>query len=53
MWAKLVHFDVKAQKSNKHSEELMTLFADMVYPTEAPLGFEERIRKLREAGSNR
>lgn len=53
MWAKLVHFDVKAQKSNKHSEDLMKLFADIVSTPEVPSGFEDRIRRLRESGSNR
>lgn len=53
MWAKLVHFDIKTQKSNKHSEDLMKLFADIVNTPEAPSDFEDRIRKLRETGSNR
>jgi len=48
MWAKLVHFDVKAQKSNKHSEDLMKLFAEINNPLEAASTFEERVQDLRK-----
>lgn len=48
MWAKLVHFDVKAQKSNKHSEDLMELFAAINHPLETASTFEERVQALRK-----
>lgn len=48
MWAKLVHFDVKTQKSNKHSEDLITLFAEVVNPLEITNTFEERIKSLKQ-----
>ncbi|MBX2907262.1 MAG: acyl-CoA thioesterase [Taibaiella sp.] len=48
MWAKLVHFDVKAQRSNKHSEDLMQLFSEILDPLEHFSSFEERIKGLRE-----
>mgnify|MGYP001544130058 CR=1 FL=1 len=47
MWAKLVHFNIKTQKSNKHSEELMNLFSTVNYPIENNPSFEERIKSLK------
>ena len=48
MWAKLVHFNIKTQKSHKHSTELMNLFAKIHYPLEQSLSFEERIKSLKQ-----
>ena len=47
MWAKLVHFDVKTQKSNKHSEDLMELFAEIHDMQEDYSSFEQRVKELR------
>ena len=51
MWAKLVHFDVKKQRSYKHSGDLMKLFSDINNPPDKLLTFEERVRSLREAAN--
>lgn len=48
MWAKLVHFDIKTQKSNKHSESLTKFFAEIVNPLENTSTFEERIKSLKK-----
>jgi YbgC/YbaW family acyl-CoA thioester hydrolase len=47
MWAKLVHFDIKTQKSNKHSEALIKLFSEVVNPIEHVNTFEERVKSLK------
>lgn len=47
MWAKLVHFNIKTQKSNKHSEELMKLFNMVHFPIENNPSFDERIKSLK------
>ncbi len=48
MWAKLVHFNIKTQKSNRHSEELMKLFNAIHYPTENNPSFDERVKSLKQ-----
>jgi acyl-CoA thioester hydrolase len=47
MWTKLVHFNIKTQKSQKHSNELMQLFADIVNPLQIPSSFDERVKSLK------
>jgi len=47
MWAKLVHFDVKTQRSNKHAADLMKLFAGIINPLDNASTFEERVQMLR------
>jgi len=47
MWAKLVHFNLKTQKSISHSEELMELFKQIVIPLSVQSNFEERIKSLK------
>jgi acyl-CoA thioester hydrolase len=47
MWAKLVHFNIKTQKSQKHSNELMQLFADIVNPLQSLSSFDERVKSLK------
>jgi acyl-CoA thioester hydrolase len=49
MWAKLVHFDIKSQKSHKHSVELMKLFSEIHYPLENNFTFEERVKLLKQS----
>lgn len=49
MWAKLVHFNIKTQKSLKHSEAFMQLFSDIVSPVEHAVTFEERVKSLKQA----
>ncbi|MBS0647554.1 MAG: acyl-CoA thioesterase [Verrucomicrobia bacterium] len=48
MWAKLVHFNIKAQRSFKHSEELMNFFGQIHYPIENNSTFEERVKILKQ-----
>ena len=48
MWAKLVHFNSKTQKSNRHSEELMKLFNEANYPLENNPTFDERVKSLKQ-----
>lgn len=48
MWAKLVHFSIKAQHSFKHSEELMNFFGQVHYPIENKTTFEERVKTLKQ-----
>ena len=48
MWAKLVHFDIKAQRSLKHSDELMRFLEQIHYPVEHQPTFEERVQTLKQ-----
>jgi acyl-CoA thioester hydrolase len=48
MWARLVHFNLKTQKSIPHSEELMQLFKQIVNPLSIASSFEERIKTLKQ-----
>lgn len=48
MWAKLVHFNIKTQKSHKHSEDLMKLFAEIYNPIESLSTFETRVKSLKQ-----
>lgn len=48
MWTKLVHFDIKTQRSLKHSEELMNFFGQINYPIENNPTFEERIKTIKQ-----
>ena len=48
MWAKLVHFNIKTQKSHKHSEDLMKLFAEINNPIESLSTFETRVKSLKQ-----
>jgi acyl-CoA thioester hydrolase len=48
MWAKLVHFNIKTQKSHKHSAELMNLFTQVHYPLANITSFEERVKSLKQ-----
>lgn len=47
MWAKLVHFNIKSQKSEKHSHELLQLFQEIVSPLEKSYSFEERVKSFK------
>ena len=47
MWAKLVHFNIKAQKSEKHSGELLQLFEEIVNPLEQSCSFDERVQSFK------
>lgn len=47
MWAKFVHFNIKTQRSQTHTEELMKLFAEVISPLESNPSFEERVKSFR------
>lgn len=46
LWTKLVHFNLRTQKSHAHSEELMQLFRQIENPLEGS-GFEDRVKQLK------
>ncbi|WP_428223999.1 acyl-CoA thioesterase [Flavobacterium sp.] len=48
LWTKLVHYDLKTNRSAVHSEELMTFFGQIVKPLEKELSFEERLEEIRK-----
>jgi acyl-CoA thioester hydrolase len=48
MWAKLVHFNIKTQRSTRHSFELMKLFDATHYPLENNQTFDERVKSLKQ-----
>jgi acyl-CoA thioester hydrolase len=47
MWAKLVHFNLQAQKSFSHSADLMQLFSEVVNPLSGETDFEKRVKNLK------
>lgn len=51
LWSKLVHFNIKTQKSHQHSEALMELFTQVHYPLPADQQFEARVKALKEIPS--
>lgn len=51
MWSKLVHFDIKTQRSFTHSEELMNLFREIHFPIENNPTFDERVKSFKQAKS--
>ncbi len=48
MWVKLIHFDIKTQKSIKHSDDLIKLFSEIHYPLEYTTSFDERVKSLKQ-----
>jgi YbgC/YbaW family acyl-CoA thioester hydrolase len=48
MWAKLVHFNLKTQRSHAHNDNFMTFFSNIVNPLSQPLSFEERIKTVKQ-----
>lgn len=48
MWAKLVHFSIKEQRSLKHSHDLMNLFSEVCNPLENISSFEDRIKSIKQ-----
>lgn len=48
MWSKLVHFNIKLQKSHKHSTELMQFFEQIHYPLANDFTFEKRVTSLKK-----
>lgn len=48
MWGKLVHFNIKTQRSHKHSPEFMNLFDQIHYPIENNKDFNDRVKILKQ-----
>lgn len=49
IWTMLVHVNLRTQKSEVHSEELMQLFREVENPHKEKVSFEERVKSLRFA----
>ena len=47
LWSQFVHINMKTQKPESHSKELMDLFSTFENPLPVPVSFEERIEQLR------
>jgi YbgC/YbaW family acyl-CoA thioester hydrolase len=47
MWTKLVHFNLKTQQTQGHSEDLQQLFEEIVNPMPQPVDFETRVKQLK------
>ncbi len=47
MWVKFVHYNIKAQRSQFHSEELKAFFQQIVCPLPVETSFEERVNALK------
>jgi len=48
MWTKLVHFNLKTQRSHLHDEQLMDFFRQIVDALETVTNFEKRIHDLKQ-----
>lgn len=47
LWSKFIHFNLKTQKSEIHSVELMSLFNQVENPLIEQIPFEKRVAKIR------
>ena len=47
MWTNLVHINIKKQKIETHSQELLKTFRLFENPLDENIGFDERIEQLR------
>jgi YbgC/YbaW family acyl-CoA thioester hydrolase len=50
LWSNFVHINMKTQKPEKHSQELMDKFRPLENPMIVRLDFDERIEQLRSEG---
>lgn len=48
LWGKLVHFNLRIQKSQPHSDELMNFFSEVVNPLPEEMNFESRVKTLKQ-----
>ena len=46
LWMTLVHYNLRTQKSELHSEELIRLFASIEHPLVPMVSFDERVKQL-------
>jgi YbgC/YbaW family acyl-CoA thioester hydrolase len=49
LWSNFVHINMKTQKPEIHSNELMGIFKPLENPLPSPVSFDERIEQLRNA----
>jgi acyl-CoA thioester hydrolase len=47
LWSHFVHINMKTQKPESHSKELMEMFGPFENPLPSPIDFEERVEQLR------
>ncbi len=47
LWSNFVHINMKTQKPERHSEELIKMFTPFENPLPKPVSFDERIEQLR------
>lgn len=50
LWTKLVHYNLKINRSTIHSTELIDFFKQIENPLNEPVSFEERLQNLKLAG---
>jgi hypothetical protein len=47
LWSEFVHINMKTQKAEPHSQELMDLFRPLENPLVKVMSFEERVEELK------
>lgn len=52
MWVKLVHYNLRTQRSHTHDQNLVELFRHVVHPIESNPSFDERVKKLKSGISS-
>lgn len=50
LWTKLVHYDLKINRSTIHSDDLKTFFSEIVNPLSESVSFDERVESLKLTG---
>jgi YbgC/YbaW family acyl-CoA thioester hydrolase len=50
LWTKLVHYDLKINRSTIHSEDLKNFFSEIVNPLSEAVSFDERVESLKLTG---
>lgn len=53
LWSELVHYNLKTQRSEKHSDELVELFKTIVNPVPEGMLFEKRVLELKGNNINK
>ena len=51
LWTSFVHVNLKTQKPERHSAELMELFKPLENPLPEKISFDERVEQLRKGGN--
>lgn len=50
LWTKLVHYDLKINRSTIHSDDLKSFFSEIVNPLSEAVSFDERVEQLKLTG---